>query len=181
MLLDGESQFNDNSGIKASLTFTPLPAENLSKKCRSNAKPKAIIQITYFHKDFTLQDVLVKAFDILDCRDLLEASWLYHGRSLDTPDSFSTTYTIPRKVTLPVILNNVTAFKQMVKEATTKANAEVKLFFVENKVPVAAERADDESEGEDEPPTKKQKGLTTEEIEQSHIITDLEFRAPPSM
>lgn len=96
-----------------------------------------------FHEDYGLPEFIVKAFRTLDRADLIEHSWLYHGQALDTPNSFSMAYTIPRKFTDQVQINNVDDFKQMVKEATYKIAAEVKLFLVEHKVsplkPIARE------------------------------------------
>jgi hypothetical protein len=66
--------------------------------------------------------------------DLMAHSWLYQGRDLDKPNSFTASYTIPWRVIEQIAINEDHDFKQMVEEATKKGAAEVKLYIVEQKV-----------------------------------------------
>ena len=132
----GASAYNDNKGIKMHIEFTPLPSapSKDGKRPRSNAKPKTITKIRYFHEECALRDVIVNALQALNRIDLLEWSQLYREEEFDEGNSFSLFYTISRRVTKQVEINGQDDFKQMVEEATHKATAEVKLFFTENKV-----------------------------------------------
>ena len=91
-------------------------------------------KLTYFHEDFTLQDFLAKALILMKRDELITHSWLYQGRDLDEPNSFTASYTIPRRVIEQIAINDDRDFKQMVEEATKKGAAEVKLYIVEQKV-----------------------------------------------
>ena len=118
------------------IEFTSLlaaPSKD-GKRPRSNAKPKTITKICYFHEDYALRDIIVKVLDTLDRRDLFQYSWLYREEEFDKGNSFSLFYTIPCRVTKQVEINGKDDFKQMVEEATYKPAAEVKIFLTEKKV-----------------------------------------------
>jgi hypothetical protein len=66
--------------------------------------------------------------------DLMAHSWLYQGQDLDEPNSFTASYTIPRRVIEQIAINEDRDFQQMVEEATKKGAAEVKLYIFEQKV-----------------------------------------------
>ena len=91
-------------------------------------------KLVYFHEDFTFQDFLSKVVILIKREDLIGHSWLYQGQELDEPDSFVMSYTIPRRVTEQIAINDECDFKQMVEEATKKYAAEVKIYMVEQKV-----------------------------------------------
>jgi hypothetical protein len=133
-LSGGASAYNDNKGIKATLLFSPIPTANRSKKHRANAKAPVVSRLTYFHEDFAFQDFLSKMILLIAREDLIAHSWLYQGQELDEPDSFTLSYTITRRVTEQIAINNGRDFKQMVEEATKKQAAEVKVYIVEQKV-----------------------------------------------
>ena len=134
LLLGGRSEYNNNQGIKATVLFTPIPSANPSKKRRANAKVPVVSKLTFFHEDFKFQDFLSKMILLINRRDLIRHSWLYHGGELDEPDSIEMSYTIPRRVTDQIAINGERDFKQMVEEATKKDTAEVKLYIIEQKV-----------------------------------------------
>ncbi|KAF9030612.1 hypothetical protein BJ165DRAFT_932956 [Panaeolus papilionaceus] len=142
----GFSNFNDNQGIKMNIVFTPL--EKPGSKKRANAKATVISRIDYFHEDFTLRDLLVKVFSGFKQDNILNGSWLYHDRELDKPDTFSMTYTVPRKVTDQAAVLSKADFANLKKEATFKPAAEVKLFFVESQVAGRGAELDEDSEDE---------------------------------
>ena len=130
----GLSAHNDGDGVKAQITFMPLvPLQNPGKRARANAKAVSISKFSYFHEDYELRDFLVKIITALDRLDLLEFSWLYNGE-LDTPNSFTVTYTIPRRVTAQVAIVKDTDYVAMMKEAVKKKDAEIKVFITEHKV-----------------------------------------------
>jgi len=117
------------------IIFTPLPSvAPTGKKRRANAKAPVVTKISYFHESFALKDFLSKVFIILKRDDLIEHSWLYHGHERDEPNSFSTSYTVPRRVVEQIEIHEDEDYQQMVKEATQKISAEVKVFIVEQKV-----------------------------------------------
>lgn len=135
----GPSMYNNNKGIKATIIFTPLPEENPSKKHRANAKPVTISKITHFHKDVGIKEFIVKVLQTIHWEELIEFSWLYRaGEEMEQADSFSAAYSIPQRVVEPITINDEEDFKQMVEEATKKANAEVKIMITENKVCLAS-------------------------------------------
>jgi hypothetical protein len=132
----GPSLYNDNQGIKMTIVFTPLhqPLE-ARKKRRANAKPTVITKIDHFYEALPLRDFLAKAIGTnLKREDLFEHSWIFQGQELEDGDSFSLSYTIPRRVTDQVEIDNDKDYAQMVDEATNKAPCEVKLFIVKNQV-----------------------------------------------
>jgi len=116
------------------IIFTPLPSVVQSKKRRANAKAPVVTKISYFHESFALKDFLSKVLIILKRDDLMEHSWLYHGHEREEPNSFSTSYTVPRRVVDQVEIREDEDYKQMVEEATQKISAEVKVFIIEHKV-----------------------------------------------
>jgi hypothetical protein len=119
-LSGGPSLYNDNQGIKLTVLFTPIPVVNRTKRRRANAKTPVLSKLTYFHEDFTLQDFLAKALILMKREDLITYSWLYQGQDLDEPNSFTASYTIPRRVIEQIAINDDHDFKQMVEEATKK-------------------------------------------------------------
>jgi len=136
-LVGGPSLHNDNRGIKMTINFTPIPPPlEAGKKRRANAKAPVITKIGYFHEDMGLREFLTKVVTLLKHEYLLEQSHLYSHQTFDEnePDSFTATYTVPRKVKDAIQLNDPTDFEQMVHEATSQKSAEIKLSIVEHKV-----------------------------------------------
>jgi hypothetical protein len=132
--IGGLSEYNDEQGIKMTVVFTALPPPLAAgKKRRSNAKLPTITKIDYFHEEFELKDLIVKIAHLIQCDDLVGYSWLYQGEKLDTPDSFSIAYTIPRSVTNQVQISGKRDFDRMVADAIKRGSPEVKFFLVENK------------------------------------------------
>jgi hypothetical protein len=76
----------------------------------------------------------LKTIFLINRDDLIPHSWLYHGQELDEPDTFTMSYTIPRRITDQIAINGERDFKQMVEEATKKDNAEIKVYIIEQKV-----------------------------------------------
>lgn len=132
----GPSLYNEGKGIKMTIVFTPLPpAETAQKRARKNAKPTTTSVIEHFHEDMPLADVIVKIlFVALKRNDLIEHSCLWHDQEPDETDSFSLSYTIPRRVTNPVRINKGKDFEQLLHKATRSKPHEVKFYIVENKV-----------------------------------------------
>lgn len=116
------------------VNFTPIHVADRSKKRRANAKAPSVTKILHFHEDFTLRDVLSKILTQIKGERLIAHSWLFRGQELDEPDSFSMSYTIPRRVTEQITINEESDYHEMIEEATKKTAAEVKVYIVELKV-----------------------------------------------
>ncbi|KAF8958724.1 hypothetical protein BDZ97DRAFT_1915991 [Flammula alnicola] len=176
----GPSLYNNGKGIKMTLLFTPLIAPlEPGKKRRANAKPPVMTRIDHFHEDVPLRDFLIKALTSLKREDLFECSWLFQGQELDDADSFSLSYTIPRRVTDQVVVVNEKDYKQMVEEASNKSPFEVKLYVVENKTGNGDDNSEEEAEHEEATGSRKKQKTSLpskEETAQAKIIQELERR-----
>jgi hypothetical protein len=64
-------------------------------------------------------------------QDLLQSSSLFRGIHTMDNDPFTLEYSIPRRISDRVRIEDVVDFEQMVDEATKKAAAEVKFFVIE--------------------------------------------------
>ncbi|EDR07888.1 uncharacterized protein LACBIDRAFT_298195 [Laccaria bicolor S238N-H82] len=177
----GRSLYNNNKGIKMTIVFTPLlPPPDPRKKRRANAKATVVTKIDHFHEDVPLRDFLSKTIGTnLKRDDLFENLWLFQGQELDDADSFSLSYTIPRRVTDVVDIDNDKDYVQMVTEATNKPPFEVKLFIVENQIGNGADELEEEAEHEEAAASRKKQKTSIpsrEETAQAKIIQDLEHR-----
>ncbi|KAJ2936905.1 hypothetical protein H1R20_g190, partial [Candolleomyces eurysporus] len=143
--------------------------------------------ITYFHEDTSFQDWIFKLVDVIERRDLLEQSLLYNAIALSRdagPNSFSVSYTVPRKVTSETEVKKAEDFDELVVQAKatdgTKEGARCKVFVTEHKVAVhsaAGEAATSSDESDEDEKTKKKKRkkieLSPEEKTQDEIIAKL--------
>ncbi|TFK63535.1 hypothetical protein BDN72DRAFT_720902, partial [Pluteus cervinus] len=171
------SAYNEGKGIKMTIVFTPLSSPDPSKKRRANAKPTPIMKINnFFHGELSFPDALNEIFLVLDQVDLLEDSQLFQGKDLDNEDrdSFILTYTVPRRVSTAVQINDAKDFGEMLDEATYKDAAKVKFFVVEQKGEKGDEDEDSDEEEDQRARKKKKAGPSAEEVEQNRIIRELE-------
>jgi hypothetical protein len=89
-----------------------MPLENPKKKRRANAKRQTQNSVAHFHEEFEFKDWLVKVVAAVGRQDLLANSALYNRTA--SANSFTLSYTVPRKVTDEILIRNEDDFKEMV-------------------------------------------------------------------
>ncbi|KAH6869009.1 hypothetical protein BKA70DRAFT_1132100 [Coprinopsis sp. MPI-PUGE-AT-0042] len=174
--LDGPSAYNDNKGLKATICFTPLL--DPKKKRRANAKAPTVNYSMSFHEEFAFRDWLVKVVTTIGRQDLLQGSCLYKEVECDDTDSFILSYTVPRKVSDAIVLQNEEHFQELVETVCQMGKDNwCKINVIEQKTSDESDPEDEDEESEDEGRRrKKRKGneLSVEEEEQREIIKNLE-------
>lgn len=82
-----------------------------------------------------MRDFLTTVLLCLGQIELVAGSRLYQDALPDdAEESFTISYTIPRRVTNPIFINNEKDYEQLLREATGKPPYEVKVFLVQNQV-----------------------------------------------
>ncbi|KAI0041495.1 hypothetical protein FA95DRAFT_1464047, partial [Auriscalpium vulgare] len=164
---------NNGKGIKIALTFIPcLPPLKAGEKCRKNAKPKLVNKVFYIDESSTLVGLLGEAFGAVDLED---ATYRLARDHKLTDANFTIQYTIPRTTSKDITITGQQDVTELLEEAVQKKNPEVKLLLTMTQEKGQAEENTGDDSDSEHPAKKKSKlkGVSKEEKEQAHIITQL--------